>query len=44
MLHGGEEPAIKKTGPTTETIELGGFRFEVEKRGSRWLVVGFRMD
>jgi hypothetical protein len=38
FVRGEVEPNVKKTGPATETVEFGGFRFEVEKRGGRWLV------
>jgi hypothetical protein len=38
---------VKRTGVATERIEFGappGIRFDVEKRGDRWLVVSFGMD
>jgi hypothetical protein len=43
-LHADALLNVSRTGPRKEQVEVGGYRFDVEKRAGRWLVVGFHPE
>jgi hypothetical protein len=38
---GAEDIRVTRTGSGTESVELGAFRFDLEQRDGRWLIVAF---
>jgi hypothetical protein len=39
-----EDLRVTHTGNAKERVEMGGYRFDVEKRAGRWVVVAFSTE